>query len=215
MPNPIRLRAVEGLKQGHSFTYSRRFNQQETELFGDMTRDYNPVHYDLRWAEAKGFSGLICHGLLVGGMLCELGGQLAWLASSMSFRFLKPVYFGDTVTCTIRITEVTKQCRAKATARLVNQRGADEKLLPHPVGVALNQFILPLRQVEELHETPGPAIGLITLPTPESGDKTEELGPRKLLVEVGPIGDVPYAGFCCFRGFGQIFSTHQNLTGGG
>ena len=123
MPNPIRLRAIEGLKQGHSFTYSRTFNQQETELFGDMTRDYNPVHYDLRWAGTKGFSGLICHGLLVGSMICEFGGQVGWLATGMRFKYLKPVYFGDTITCAVTITRIDDSGRAEAEAFFTNEAG--------------------------------------------------------------------------------------------
>ncbi len=123
MPNPMRLRAVEGLKQGQSFTYSRTFNQQDTLLFGDMTRDYNPVHYDPRWSEAKGFKGLICHGLLVGSMICEFGGQVGWLATGMRFNYLKPVYFGDTVTCTITITRIEDSGRAEAEAFFTNEAG--------------------------------------------------------------------------------------------
>ena len=74
MPNPIRIRTIQGLKEGDSFTYTRKFTKDETMSFGDMTRDYNPVHYDSRWADLKGFKGLICHGLLVGSMIFELGG---------------------------------------------------------------------------------------------------------------------------------------------
>ena len=123
MPNPMRLLAVEGLKQGHAFTYSRTFNQQETQLFGDMTRDYNPVHYDPRWAEAKGFSGLICHGLLVGSMICEFGGQVGWLATGMRFKYLKPVYLGDTITCAVTITSIDDAGRAEAEAFFTNEAG--------------------------------------------------------------------------------------------
>ena len=123
MPNPMRLLAVKGLKQGDSFTCSRTFNQQETELFGDMTRDYNPVHYDLRWAEAKGFSGLICHGMLVGSMICEFGGQVGWLATGMGFKYMKPVYFGDTITCSITITSLDDFGRAEAEAFFTNEAG--------------------------------------------------------------------------------------------
>ena len=85
MPNHIRQQAIEGLKENDSFTYSRTFNQKETEYFGDITRDYNPVHYDLRWVKVKGFKGLICHGLIVGSMICEFGGQVGWLATGMNF----------------------------------------------------------------------------------------------------------------------------------
>jgi len=66
MPNYMRQRAIEGLKAGDSFTYSRIFARKEGESFGYITRDYNPVHYYAQWAKPKGFEGLICHGLLVG-----------------------------------------------------------------------------------------------------------------------------------------------------
>jgi acyl dehydratase len=121
MPNLIRQRAIEGLKENDSFTYSRTFNQKETEYFGDITRDYNPVHYDLRWAKVKGFKGLICHGLILGSMICEFGGQVGWLATGMNFKFIKPVYFGDTITCTITITKIEGSGRSEAEAILTNE----------------------------------------------------------------------------------------------
>ena len=113
MPNSIRVRAIQGLKQGDSFMYTRDFTEAETQAFGDLTRDYNPVHYDSRWTGLKGFDGLICHGLLVGSMICEFGGQVGWLATGMKFKYIKPVYFGDTVHCTITITRIETSGRAE------------------------------------------------------------------------------------------------------
>ena len=120
MPNPIRQRAIKGLREKDSFTYSRKFTREETEIFGDITRDYNPVHYDHRWAEAKGFNGLICHGLIVGSMICEFGGQVGWLATGMNFEFIKPVYFDDIITCTIKIVKIEDSGRAEAEAFFTN-----------------------------------------------------------------------------------------------
>ena len=121
MTNPIRLSAVKGLQEGDSFRYKRTFRQEETVSFGDLTRDYNPVHYDARWAGAKGYQGLICHGLLVGSMICEFGGQVGWLATGMEFKFIKPVYFGDAITCAITITMIEANGRAEAEAVFTNQ----------------------------------------------------------------------------------------------
>ena len=121
MANPIRKNAVEGLREGDSFSYKRRFTQEETIWFGDLTRDYNPVHYDSRWASAKGFERTICHGLLVGSMICEFGGQVGWLATGMNFKFIKPVYFDDMVRCTITITKIGENGRAEAEAIFINQ----------------------------------------------------------------------------------------------
>lgn len=121
MPNPMRQQAIDGLTEQTSFTYSRLFRQQDTEAFGDLTRDYNPVHYEPRWAKAKGFRGLICHGLIVGSMICEFGGQVGWLATGMTFNFIKPVYFDDTITCSITITKIEDTGRAEAEAVFTNQ----------------------------------------------------------------------------------------------
>ena len=118
----IREKALAGLKQGDSFAVARTFTEQGTMAFADMTRDYNPVHFDHRFAEARNFRGRICHGLLVASILTEIGGQIGWLASGMNFRFKKPVYFGDTIECCFTITELDDRNRAKAEAVFKNQQ---------------------------------------------------------------------------------------------
>jgi acyl dehydratase len=118
----IRKKAIAGLKQGDSFAVSRTFAEQDAMAFADISRDYNPVHFNHRFAQAKNFQGRICHGLLVGSMLTEIGGQIGWLASGMNFRFRKPVYLGDTIRCCLTISEVDERNRAKAEAVFTNQR---------------------------------------------------------------------------------------------
>ncbi len=121
MTNPFRQQAIQGLKQGDSFHFKRTFTREETLLFGDITKDYNPVHYEPTWADQKGFNDLICHGLLVGSMICEFGGQVGWLATGMNFKFISPVYFNDTIQCSVTITKIEKNGRAEAEAYLTNQ----------------------------------------------------------------------------------------------
>ena len=121
----IRRKAIEGLHIGDSFTITRTFTETEDDMiaFAGITRDYNPVHFDSRFSTVKGFSGRICHGLLVASMLTEIGGQMGWLASVMNFRFKKPVYFGDTITCKLTITDIDDRNRARAMAEYKNEDG--------------------------------------------------------------------------------------------
>jgi acyl dehydratase len=123
MMSDIRQRTIAGLTPGTTFTVTRTFSESQVERFADLTRDYNPIHFDPRFIATKGFKARICHGLLVGGMVTEVGGQIGWLASGMNFRFKRPVYIGETVTCTVTITEVDEKGRARADAVLVNQDG--------------------------------------------------------------------------------------------
>lgn len=129
MHESLRKKAVNGLKIGDTFVITRTFSKEDTHLFGDLTRDYNPVHYDKRWTRSKGMEGLICHGLLVGGMICEFGGQVGWLASGMDFKFIRPVYFSDTIECRITLTWLEDNGRAEAEGKFFNAAG-DQVALP-------------------------------------------------------------------------------------
>jgi acyl dehydratase len=120
-----REQAVAGLKAGMVFRFSRTFTEEDVARFGDITRDYNPVHYDSRFATTKGFPDVICHGLLVGSMICELGGQVGWLASGMAFRFVRPVYIGETVSCELTIVAISDRNLARAEAVFTNQKGVE------------------------------------------------------------------------------------------
>ena len=119
----IRRRTASGLQTGDTFAITRTFTETDVDAFAAVTRDDNPVHSDPRFVALKGFEGRICHGLLVGGMVTEVGGQMGWLASGMNFRFKKPVYFNDTVTCRVTLTAVDAQRRATAEAVYTNQHG--------------------------------------------------------------------------------------------
>lgn len=119
----IRNRTIQGLQVGDTFTISRCFSEEDMINFADVTQDYNAVHFDSRFSEAKNFKERICHGLLVGSMLTEIGGQIGWLASVMNFRFKQPVYFGETITCRFTITDIDERLRASAEAVYFNQDG--------------------------------------------------------------------------------------------
>lgn len=117
----IRRRTVAGLKVGDTFILTRTFTEADVAAFTRVTRDHNPIHFSRRFIELKGFGDRICHGLLVGGMITEVGGQIGWLASGMNFRFKKPVYLNDTITCRFTLTNVDEKSRAKAETVFTNQ----------------------------------------------------------------------------------------------
>jgi 3-hydroxybutyryl-CoA dehydratase len=145
----IRDRTIAGLTPGTTFTVIRTFSESQTEQFADLTHDYNPIHFDPRFVAIKGFKARICHGLLVGGMVTEVGGQIGWLASGMNFRFKRPVYMGETITCTVTISEIDEKGRARADAVFVNQDG-ELVLTAHLTGrVPGNAEIQVLKQMAE------------------------------------------------------------------
>ena len=76
---------------------------------------------DHRFAEIKKLRDAICHRLLMASLLTEIGGQISWMASGMSLRFKKPVSFGNTIHCSLTISDVDERLRAKAEAVFENQ----------------------------------------------------------------------------------------------
>ena len=119
----IRKKTIAGLRAGDSFTITRTFTESDVLCYGDMIRDFNPIHYEEDFAAIKKLKARICHGLLVAGLCTEIGGQIAWFASGMNHRFRHPVYIGDTVTCRFTIREMHENGRARADLLYVNQRG--------------------------------------------------------------------------------------------
>ena len=120
----IRKKAIEGFQIGDTIRISRTFSEDDMIRFAEITKDYNPVHFDDRFASVKKFKSRICHGLLVASLLTEIGGQIGWLASSMNFQYKKPVYFEDTLTCQFTISQIDDRGRAQADVIYKNQNGA-------------------------------------------------------------------------------------------
>jgi acyl dehydratase len=123
MTSDIRKQLLTGVKAGDSFSVTRTFTENEMDRFAEFSGDYNPIHFNEEYSTAKGFDGVICHGLHVGSLITEIGGQLSMLAAGMHVRFRRPVYFGDTITCTLNIDEMDERGRVKCTALFVNQKG--------------------------------------------------------------------------------------------
>lgn len=112
-----------GLAPGDRGSLTRTFTSDDVLSFARITGDMNPYHCSRRFAEASRFRQPIAHGLLVGGMLTEIGGQWAWLATGMNFNFLAPVFPGDTITLELEVVSQDEHGLTVAEGRWTNQEG--------------------------------------------------------------------------------------------
>jgi 3-hydroxybutyryl-CoA dehydratase len=118
--------AFEALTVGQVFTFRRTFTEGDVALFCGVTGDYNPYHLDEAFARESWFGRRIIPGLLTGSMLTHIGGLLGFLATEMTFQFIAPVYIGDTITCTVTITEKDLEKRTVVgIVRCTNQDGKE------------------------------------------------------------------------------------------
>ena len=106
-------RTIDEFEVGMQAEFSHTFTQEETETLADLIGDHNPFHYNGKFIRKTRFKRPIVHGLLVGGMISHFGGDLfpgpCCLAETISFNFLKPVFFGDTIRAVATITKVDKK----------------------------------------------------------------------------------------------------------
>jgi acyl dehydratase len=120
-----RLReAFAQIQVGQTFTYRRTFGEGDVALFCGVTGDFNPYHQDELFAGESWFGRRIVPGLLTASMITHIGGMMGFLAANMTFEYTAPVYIGDTISCTVTITEkVAEKRRVLAEAYATNQDG--------------------------------------------------------------------------------------------
>ncbi len=101
---------IEDLKPGMSESFAKTVTERDVELFGEVSGDRNPVHFDEAYAKTTIFEGRIVHGALSASYISTvLGMKLpgpGTIFMSVMTRFKAPVRIGETVTATCTVREV-------------------------------------------------------------------------------------------------------------
>lgn len=82
-------------REGDTFTYERTFTVEEVQQFAALSGDAQPRH-----TEPDEDGRLLAQGLLTATLPTKIGGDLEMLAHTMDLEFTRPVYTGESVTCT-------------------------------------------------------------------------------------------------------------------
>lgn len=107
------------LAVGMEHTRSKTITRDEIAMFGEVSGDMNPVHFDDEYASATPFGGVIAHGMIAAGLISAVLGQdlpgpgTVYLGQTLKFR--APVRPGDTVVARVRVADV---CREKGRVTL-------------------------------------------------------------------------------------------------
>jgi len=122
----------------------RTTSMRDVEMFTEMTGDRNPIHYDAKLAAKSPFGGLIVQGGVTTGLLNAVvaedlpGPGTVFLETS--WRFVKAVRVGETITATVEVEHVRSDkpiCKLVTTVR----NGAGEDCV---LGTATT-YTMPLR----------------------------------------------------------------------
>jgi 3-hydroxybutyryl-CoA dehydratase len=111
------------LAVGQTMTFERTFDHDDVLAFLRVSHDAGAHH------AAPGPDGRrLVHGLLTATIPTKLGGDLDYLAREMHFEFTRAVYTGDTISCTLTITELEERAdryRLALSGAATNQHGEE------------------------------------------------------------------------------------------
>lgn len=117
----MRGRYFEDWRENEEFeTPARTMTETDVVMFASMTGDYNELHTDQESARRNQFGARIAHGLLglsiAHGLLFRTGfldGTAIAFLGIEEWKFLSPVFFGDTIWAKVRVAGKTASTSKK------------------------------------------------------------------------------------------------------
>jgi len=101
---------MKQLSVGQKATRSITLTKDHVKTYGDLSGDYNPLHFDEQFVQNTKFKKLVVQGGLTTGLLHALvamdmpGPGTVFL--SQNWKFTAPVYIGDTITAEAEILSI-------------------------------------------------------------------------------------------------------------
>ena len=110
---------------GQTATLVKKLTENDITLFGYMSGDVNPAHFNREYASNTMFKDVIGHGMWSGSLISTvLGTKLpgpGTIYLSQSLKFSRPVYIGDEITVSVTIVEKKEKNRLVFECKCVNQ----------------------------------------------------------------------------------------------
>lgn len=119
---------IQEIKLNDSASFTKTVTEADVVNFAGISGDFNPAHLNDAEAKKGMFGARIAHGMLSAGFISTvLGTELPGTGTiymGQELRFVKPVYFGDTVTATCTVIDKNEEKnRLKLETIVTNQNG--------------------------------------------------------------------------------------------
>ena len=92
----------EDYEEGTSASCSKTITDADVALFAGISGDFNPLHVNEEFAKTQMFGKQVAHGALSSGLISAVLGTKLFgpgiLYGGQTVKFIKPVFFGDTLT---------------------------------------------------------------------------------------------------------------------
>lgn len=109
---PHSRRNIASIEVGEVARTQQTITEDLVLRFAELSGDHNPLHTDEAFARGTRFQRPVAHGILLGALVSRLVGMdlpgpgALWV--QQTFRWLSPVFIGDTLRIEIRVIQVSK-----------------------------------------------------------------------------------------------------------
>jgi 3-hydroxybutyryl-CoA dehydratase len=133
------MSTIDDIPVGLKTRVTKTVSESDVYLFAGITGDLDPNHVDEEYCKTTSFGHRIAHGALIIGYTSAASSQILrdfdrpMLSVGYDrIRFLKPVYFGDTLTIDYEITSIEREReRTLSKIEIRNQREQLVAVLTH------------------------------------------------------------------------------------
>ena len=130
----------------HIVTVARTVTESDVVTFAGLSGDYNQIHTDAAFSQATPFGQRVAHGLLclsiVSGLAMRTGvleGTVLAFREINEWKFIKPVFLGDTIHAELDVTEnkALPRLNAGAVTIAIQVKNQREEVVMKGVWIAL------------------------------------------------------------------------------
>ncbi len=109
----MKKKTIKDIKVGDTDSFTKTVTEADVYNFAGVSGDFNPAHINEEYAKNTMFKGRIAHGVLSVSFISTVIGTLlpgpGSIYLSQEVKFRKPVYFHDTITATVKVTEIIEE----------------------------------------------------------------------------------------------------------
>ncbi len=101
---------IKTMNIGDTRSYTRTITEEDVQKFAEVTKDFNPAHFDEAYTQTTIFKKPIVHGMLVGALFSKIfgleypGEGTIYIAQSL--KFLRPVYPNTELIVRVTVKEI-------------------------------------------------------------------------------------------------------------
>jgi len=96
-------------KVGDNAKFTKKITEEDVMKFAEVSGDYNPIHVNPEFAKTQMFGKQVAHGIISAGLISAVMGVELFgpgiLYGEQTVRFVKPVFFDDTLTAVATVKE--------------------------------------------------------------------------------------------------------------